>query len=256
MKNIRLSIIIPVYNNANFTKEALKDLSNLPSDHEIIIVDNGSTDSTKNVIDKFINLVVNDKNKPRCLSISYPFNKGFGIANNDAYRLSKGKNVLFLNNDIRVKGNHRSWTESLILAVENKNCVAATQAGLLDKYFNFVKEGTNISLKDPLSYLSGWCLAGSKETFNKLILNHRRDENGKLINKKAYGPWNELFYPAYFEDNDLSFRCRKMGIDMKLINLPIHHFGRMTGRQLNLKDMYLQSREIFIQEWKEKLNIL
>ena len=42
-----LSIVIPVFNKFNFTKACLSDLSKLSSDHEIIIVDNGSTDETQ-----------------------------------------------------------------------------------------------------------------------------------------------------------------------------------------------------------------
>ena len=42
-----LSICIPVFNKFNFTKSCLKDLEKLPNDHEIIVVDNGSTDETQ-----------------------------------------------------------------------------------------------------------------------------------------------------------------------------------------------------------------
>lgn len=42
----KLSIIMPVFNKINFTKSALNDLFLLPEDHQIIVVDNGSTDDT------------------------------------------------------------------------------------------------------------------------------------------------------------------------------------------------------------------
>lgn len=42
-----LSIVIPVFNKYAFTKACLTDLSKLPEDHQIIIVDNGSTDETR-----------------------------------------------------------------------------------------------------------------------------------------------------------------------------------------------------------------
>ena len=46
----RLSICIPVYNKYAFTKSCLDDLYKLPEDHEIIIIDNGSTDDTGSLL--------------------------------------------------------------------------------------------------------------------------------------------------------------------------------------------------------------
>jgi len=236
MHNIELSIIIPVHNNCNFTKSALKDLMKLPKDHEIIVVDNGSTDQTEAVVIEAKSKCTDDS--PHMYYIKFEENRGFGAANNAAYGDARGKNVLFLNNDIRVKSNYKLWTFDLI-SYAKQGYIVGTQGGLLDGEFNFVTEGTGLP-RGPLWYMSGWCMCGSKETFDKLILNNYD------------GPWNELFF-AYFEDGDLSFRAKELGIEFREIKIPVHHFGRMTGRQLNLQDMYLKSRALFVKEWTGRI---
>ena len=45
-----LSICTPVFNKFEFTKSYLNDLSKLSNEHEIIIVDNASTDQTESYL--------------------------------------------------------------------------------------------------------------------------------------------------------------------------------------------------------------
>ena len=50
-----LSIIIPVFNNLHFTKQALESIEENIStdDYEIIIIDNGSTDGTQKFLSNY-----------------------------------------------------------------------------------------------------------------------------------------------------------------------------------------------------------
>jgi GT2 family glycosyltransferase len=249
----KLSILIPVFGQSSFTKACLEDLIKLGSDHEIILYNNGSKDGTKEVIEDMMDVYNVNRNNPFLDYIDCNVNTGFAVANNELYSISQGKNILFLNNDIRVKSSHKNWTNKIIKQVE-KGYLVSPDAGLLDKNFNFVKEGRNIDLNNKLSYLSGWCLGGSRKTFNKLILNQRRNiYNNRFYDKKGIGPfWEKLF--LYFEDDDLSFRARELGIKMKIVKVPVHHFGRVTGRTLNMQENYLNSRKIFVDKWYEKFN--
>src|SRR5271154_752929 len=97
-----LSIVIPVFNKYAFTKACLEDLSKLPDDHEIIVVDNGSTDDTQSVV----------QSHARIKYINNYSNLGFAGACNIGFREATGDNVLFLNNDIRVRADHEIWTEN------------------------------------------------------------------------------------------------------------------------------------------------
>jgi O-antigen biosynthesis protein len=228
-----LSIIIPVYNKYNFTKACLADLARLPEDHQIIVVDNGSSDETRREL---------EGNK----KITYhreAVNLGFAKACNLGYSIAVAPNVLFLNNDIRVKSNHQGWTQELI-----KWCPQALVGptmGQLDNNLNFVQEA-NRSLPGK-SYMSGWCLASSKEIWNKLEI--RRDPT--LLYDRTPPPqiFSEEFGLAYFEDTDLSFRARKLEIPMQIVEIPVVHFGKQTSSQLNTRQLYQQARQIFVKKW-------
>ena len=86
-----ISVIILQYNNFHFTKEAIESFRKYHhSEHEIILVDNGSTDSGwENSISHIQNIKL----------IRLESNLGFGPANNLAAKKAAGDILLFLNND-------------------------------------------------------------------------------------------------------------------------------------------------------------
>lgn len=244
-----LSIIIPVYNNVNFTKAAIKDLLELPSDHEIIVVDNNSTDDTAQVLAELQSKA--DPQKAKLVIIHCPRNLGFGRANNKGYKHSRGKNILFLNNDIRVRDNKFSWTQEIIKLSE-EGWMMSANGGLLDSKFNFIRE-TNQIEDNEYFYLSGWCLAASKQTFDRLVLNHfSHDKDDEIKEGQAFGPWDEKFF-AYFEDDDLTWRARELDIPLKVIQVPVTHFGQMTSRKLDMSTMYKKSQVIFKEIWASRM---
>lgn len=230
---MKLSIIVPVHNNSNFTKNCITDLMRLPEDHEVIIVNNASTDATPDMLKS----MVDHHGDSRLKIINLEKNLGFGRANNIGYQQARGENILFLNNDIRVKGDHEDWTDELIQYCE-KNCLASANGGLLNADFRFIRE-TNSYVEDPYFYLSGWCIAASKKTFDRLTV------------PPSLGPWNEAFF-AYYEDDDLSWRAQELGIQLKVVPVPVIHFGRMTSKKLGLGDIFEQSYHIFRAFWLPK----
>ncbi len=238
----RLSIVIPVFNKWNFTKSCLQDLSQLPLDHEIIVVDNGSTDETQ----------VELKKNTRIIYLRSEVNLGFAKACNGGYGMATAPHVLFLNNDIRVQSNFTDWTEELIK--RGSNALAGPTMGLLDNQLNFVREA-NSMITGKNSYMSGWCLASSKEIWEKL----RIPRHSGMIAADCHHPFNdspqifsEEFGLAYFEDTDLSFRAAKLGINREVVNIPVVHFGRVSSKQLNTHQLYNQARQIFIKKWSNK----
>jgi GT2 family glycosyltransferase len=224
----KLAIVIPVCNNWPYTKRAIHDLSFLPGDHKLFIIDNGSSDETKNLNSSGKIYVIRNVN-----------NDGFGAACNKGFDIAKNKfeNVMFLNNDIGVFANYDTWTSPLIASAQ-KGYIVGPTAGCLDDNFGFVGEGNKFPTRG-YGYISGWNITASTETWNKLIL------DGDI------GPFSSLYF-SYFEDTDLSFRAKKLGIELKLIPVPVRHIGRVTGKKLGLPKMYEQSKKTFLELWGNK----
>jgi len=227
----KLSIVIPVWNKFNFTKSCLNDLSALPDDHEIIVVDNCSTDETQTQL----------QNNTRIIYHRNDTNLGFAKACNIGFSLATANNILFLNNDIRVKSNHSDWTTELI-----KWCpyaIVGPTMGQLDNQLNFVKEANQVLTGN--SYMGGWCIASSREMWLKLHIPRQETNAIPQI-------FSEEFGIAYFEDTDLSFRARRMGIKFEVVPVPVVHFGKQTSKQLNTHVLYSQARQIFVKKWAGK----
>ena len=88
-----VSIIMPVYNAEKYLKESLKGiLSSTYTDFELIIVNDGSTDNSKNIINRFSS----EDNRIRSFSKT---NGGPSDARNYGIQLAKGKYICFVDAD-------------------------------------------------------------------------------------------------------------------------------------------------------------
>ena len=92
MDEVRLSIIIVNWNTCDITRDCLRSLRRQVSGiaHEVIVVDNASSDGSVEMIRREfpeVRLIVNDDNL------------GFGRANNQAMRVARGRYFFLLNSD-------------------------------------------------------------------------------------------------------------------------------------------------------------
>lgn len=90
---IKYSFIVPVYNTEKFLKKCLDSLVNQTyKDFEIIVVNDGSTDKSSNIISKYQkkykNVIVIDKE-----------NEGLSMARNRGVQKSSGKYIIFVDSD-------------------------------------------------------------------------------------------------------------------------------------------------------------
>ncbi len=84
-----VSVIIPVYNGARFIAQAIESVQNQNHTNlEIIIVDDGSTDNTKEIVTSF-----------GTVQYLYQNNKGVASARNLAIQKAKGDYITFLDSD-------------------------------------------------------------------------------------------------------------------------------------------------------------
>lgn len=214
-----LSIVIPVYNNFNYTKNCLNHLVKL--NHQIIVVDNNSSDQTLN-ISKLFNVKYIRNNE----------NLGFGKAVNIGINNSDGDQIMILNNDIKFGKDYQSFFNIIC----PDNYLMGPTGGMVDP----ITFGFQYETNDPnkiINYMSGWCLTATKNTWNKLKVND--------------GPFDDKTFFLYYEDTDLGFRAKQLNIEFKIIDCPLIHIGKQTSKMLNTYKHYLESKEKFNKKWKK-----
>ena len=83
MKNALVSVYIPNYNYANYIKKAIESVLNQTYKNiELIIIDDGSNDNSKNIINEYAKY-----SNVKCI---FQKNKGLNISNNMALKISIG----------------------------------------------------------------------------------------------------------------------------------------------------------------------
>lgn len=112
-----ISVIIPVYNLENYISECLESILNQTfNEYEIIVIDDGSVDRSKDIIEKYIE---NDER----IKYFYQKNKGLSAARNNGLQKANGEYIIFLDgDDFWIKSN---FLEELIkiINIENPDCI-------------------------------------------------------------------------------------------------------------------------------------
>jgi glycosyltransferase involved in cell wall biosynthesis len=102
-KDIKISIIMPTYNRAKTIIQAINSIINQSHQNwELLIVDDGSTDNTKNILQNY----TNDKR----IQVLFGEHKGVSGARNKAIEASSGSIIAYLDSD-------NKWTEDYLLVM-------------------------------------------------------------------------------------------------------------------------------------------
>jgi len=119
----RVAIVIPTCNKLDLTRRCLQAVfAHTPAPaHEIIMVDNGSTDGT-------VEFLRDEEQAGRLRAILNSDNAGFAKACNQGASAARGAYVVFLSNDTEVQSN---WLGSLFSLAEADAAVAAVGSKLL-----------------------------------------------------------------------------------------------------------------------------
>lgn len=86
--NKLISVILPVKDGSNYLAEALESLKGQGMDLEIIVVDDGSTDDTVAIADRY-----------GCKVVSHPVSKGQVAGKNTGLGVATGEYVMFMDHD-------------------------------------------------------------------------------------------------------------------------------------------------------------
>ncbi|MCY4732430.1 glycosyltransferase family 2 protein [Natronomonas gomsonensis] len=92
-------MVIPTYNRADVLPRAIRSVLNQTyTDYEIVIVDDGSTDETENVVQSF--------NNEKIKYINHKTNKGQNVARNTGIKNANGEYISYLDSDDMFLENH------------------------------------------------------------------------------------------------------------------------------------------------------
>ena len=253
-----VSIVIAYHNNENMTARCVEELwacaSELPS-AEYLLVDDGSDEVTGEL--------------PRALSalaaaygiryelLRYPVSVGFTMAATEAARRANGTHLLLLNNDAFVRRDALRALRDTFRTHADVGVVGAKLVGTDDT----VQEAGAIVWAD-----------GSGAWFHKYqplkrgfraneAANHRisyvRDADYvsaavAMVPRELFvreGMFDAHFSPGYYEDTDLSFTARRLGL--RVLYNPFAHVVHMAHStyQASMEPLLQRNRQQFTSKW-------
>ncbi len=253
---MELSVIIVNFNVKYFLEQSLCSVIKAGKniDKEIIVVDNHSTDGSREFL------------LSRFPSVKFLWNNanlGFAKANNQALSIAKGAYILFLNPDTIVP---EDCFENSIRFFESHADAGALGIRMIDGTGKFLKESKR-AFPSPLTSLfklSGLTkLFPHSKTFARYHLGHlAENENHEvdvlagaymMVPKKVLditGSFDETFF-MYGEDVDLSYRIQKAGYkNYYYAHTTIIHFkGESTKKgSLNYVRLFYSAMSLFVKK--------
>jgi len=236
----KVSIVMPLFNKADYTKACLEGLEKTRADvpFEVVLVDNGSSDGTGDLLhgvaDKMGYCVIRNGE-----------NLGFSRGNNVGAQRALGEYVLFLNNDTVP---HLGWLEAMVAELEGDPSVGIVGAKLLYPDTGKIQhagleivngtpdhvhrhasaDAPEVNVVRDLDMVTGACLLIRKEIFDHV------------------GGFDEGYVNGV-EDVDLCLRVRDLGYRVKYTPKAVvdHYEGTSDGRY----DHVRPNLERFVKRW-------
>lgn len=251
---IKYSFIVPVYNTEKFLKKCLDSLVNQTyKDFEIIVVNDGSTDKSSNIISKYQkkykNIIVIDKE-----------NEGLSMARNRGVQKSSGKYIIFVDSDDYVSNKLLEEVDKKIDDSDILRFQIATEDEEYTKINEYHEEGfESMCGYDAFKYLSSyhfvepaWCYVIRKNYYIENKFSFKKDvyhEDFGLIPHVVYKARKvkSIDFIGYYyiqrngsimNNNDYKKTVKK-AFDMLEQYKTMRLFAKNINRKNNLDDYFL-----------------
>lgn len=232
-----VSLVVLTWNGKAYLEKCLQSLMSLRyPNYEVIVVDNGSSDGSPNMVKRNfqkVKLIVNKRNL------------GFAKGNNIGIKASSGDLIVLLNNDVVADP---FWLSELVktvfhspnigmasgIVLQSKPSDVIWSAGMkIDAFTGFAwrigygEKFKQLKKVEDIDYFSGCALLVKKEVITKIGL---LDEG----------------YFFYGEDADWNFCARRAGFDCQFAPLAIvWHEGSATRKRIPREGYYWYNRSAF-----------
>ena len=208
---MKYSVIIPVYNVEKYIDRCLKSIiSQNYDDLEIIVIDNGSTDSSGSICDTYASEYSN-------ISVYHIENHGVGSARN--FGLSKAREfIYFVDSDDYLVGN--------LFADFADKLVSDLDLVVFSYYNSFEEDLTEKSRTEKsLPFKGSYDKDGFIKIFKELFLSDM-----------LYTVWNKIYRREFLLENNLSFEQYELGEDVRF-NLDVYR---------NVNKIYLSQDSYYV----------
>lgn len=224
----KVSIIIPVYNVERYLKECLDSIVNQTlTDIEIICVNDGSTDGSLGILEKYAS--EDDR-----IKIINQENQGQGVARNNGLNLATGEFIGFVDPD--------DWIDESMYE-KMYNSAIENDCDLVECLYNKHYDTTNVTKKVVLKNI--------KKYYNKAF--SLKSDKEYLFMGHCAIVWNKLFKRELILKHNIAFENSKINEDgivsfsgrmyaNKLFLLPLHLY---FYRQRECSARYKKSDEYF-----------
>ncbi len=241
----KVSLIVLTYNNLQLTKDCLEGIekNTFYPNYEVIIVDNLSTDGTRDYLKE------NYLNKNKYKVILNNENHGFSGGNNIGLSAADGDILIVINNDT-VPAPY--WLSGIVDAFNSDSnlglcCPITNNIGNEAKqnieYNNFNEMNifaTNLCVNNTgklyqVDKVAFFCAAFTREVYNKI------------------GPMCEDYGLGFFEDDDYSERVRRKGFKIAVVDYSFvhHHLSASFNKLKNNKkeQLMLENKSKYEAKW-------
>lgn len=193
-----VSVVIPTYNRADLVEESiLSAIHQTYPNKEIIVVDDGSTDDTKEVCKKYV--------KPGQIRYVYKQNRGIGSTLNRGIAEMRGTWFKWLSSDDVLV--HNALEELLHFARENNANVVYSDYILIDQQGNEVGESVESTYKTYLDFASSLWVShignGSSALIHKTVF----DQVGLFDTGLKFGEDYDFWLRACILHGIMFYRC-------------------------------------------------
>lgn len=226
----KVSVIILTYNGSQYMKPLIESLANqsYPAEKfEIIVVDNASTDDTREII---------ENNFPFVKVVPLKWNMGFAAGNNQGFLHANHDFLVFLNQDTIC---HPDFLERLVAAIAVDKSIAACNPNIITSER---KNCRNFGKNESQQSLFLWDLSpfgyGKALRLNKTALYYTKLLSGCafIIRRETVAKLGYLFDEQlwmYAEDTDLSLRLHNLG--KKICVIPEAIVYHLHNRNITLE---------------------